>query len=315
MLAFVLSAGGVRGALQVGALQVLLEMGIVPDMVVGSSIGAVNAALIACDPSVSGGHRLGRMAEQITRKDVYPGNRLSMAWALIRKRDGLFSNENWRRFLTKHVPCTTFGEMTKARCYVTAVELQTGRLHVFGERPDDPVVEALVASTAQPPFHPPVWINGRAYIDGGTLGTLPLRVAVEKGATEIYALNIYSELPKSRHSTFLDVSSRAVGAMLRHHLERDVEHCTSYDGVWLRQIDLVYPEEMNALDFSKLDRMVALGREATRLALAEGPLRAPTPATWQEQLAARRTRLAASVSTLSAGVAEWGETLWRNRTA
>lgn len=303
MLAFVLSAGGVKGALQIGALQVLLEAGIVPEMVVGSSIGAINGAFVACDPSVRGVEKLADMARQITRNDVYPGNRLTMAWSLLRNRESLFSNENWRRFLARHLPCATFSDITGARCYVTAVELNSGRLHLFGENPNDPIVDALVASSAQPPLHPPVWINGAPYIDGGTLGTLPVRVAIEKGATEIYALNIYSEMPRGRHRNFLDVSSRAVGAMLQHHLTRDLEQCATHGGVWLKQIDLVYSSDANSRDFSKLGEMVTLGREATQLALAQGPLRRPVP--WQERLA----------SSLSHGVAEWSQVLPFRKTA
>ena len=77
-----------------------------------------------------------------------------------------------------------------ARLFVTATHLRTGRLHVFGDDPNDRVLDALMASTALIPLHPPWEIDGEKYVDGGTVTPLPIRVALERGATEIFALHI-----------------------------------------------------------------------------------------------------------------------------
>ena len=76
MLAFVLSGGGNRGALEVGALRVLVERGIRPEMLVGTSAGAVNAAMVASDPTLEGMQRLVNAWREVTKYDVYPGNHL-----------------------------------------------------------------------------------------------------------------------------------------------------------------------------------------------------------------------------------------------
>ncbi|MDQ4077121.1 MAG: patatin-like phospholipase family protein [Chloroflexota bacterium] len=280
MIAFVMSGGGNRGALQVGALQVLLEAGIVPDLVVGTSVGAINGAFVAHDPTVQGTQQLARIWARVTRDDLYPGNRLTALWSMVRGKEGLFSNANWERFLSQHLPCDTTGELTGAHCYIAATDLQSGKLHVFGEDKNDPLLDALMATCALPPLHPPYWIDGRAYIDGGTTANLPLRIALEKGATQIYALNISRELTPGKARNFLAVSSHAVGALLKRQIDLDLEHCASHENVWMRQIDLIYNKEVEPWDFSRTEELIALGREAAQLALSQG-LRPPT---WQERL-------------------------------
>jgi ribosomal protein S18 acetylase RimI-like enzyme len=100
VIAFVLSGGGPRGALQAGALQVLLEKGIRPDLIVGTSAGAINAAYLGIDPTPGGAQHLGELWQRLTKNHVFPGGMLRAAWNLLSRRNGLYSSD--RRAVLLH---------------------------------------------------------------------------------------------------------------------------------------------------------------------------------------------------------------------
>ncbi len=267
-------------------------------MVIGTSVGAINGALIAHDPTPRGARALAGIWSRVTREDLYPGNHLTAVWSMLRGKDGLFSNENWRRFLSKNLPCATFGELRGARCYISATELSSGKVHFFGENPHDHLLDALMATCALPPFHPPYRVGGKAYIDGGATANLPLRFAMAQGATQIYALNIYQDLITGNARTVLDVSSHAIGALLQRQIDLELEECATRPNVWLRRIDLMHEGPLEPWDFSRTDELVHLGYQAAQLALQQG-LRPPT---WQERLAEGSERFFASVGAASTGL-------------
>lgn len=128
-VAFVLSGGGNRGALEVGALQALFEHGIKPDILVGTSAGAMNAAFIATDPTLEGAYKLGELWKSIRREDVFPGNKLTMAWRLITGKDSLFPSDHLRRLVEKYIPPDKkrFGDLS-VKLYITAANLNTATL-------------------------------------------------------------------------------------------------------------------------------------------------------------------------------------------
>lgn len=308
MRAVVLSGGGNRGALQVGALQAMFEAGIVPDMIVGASVGAINGACVAFDPTLQGVETLGRIWRHVTREDLYPGNNLTALWSIVSGRESLFSNGNWYRFLQRHMPCDSFDGLG-TRCYVVATELESGQLHIFGDDPRDSLLDALMASCALPPLHPPYEVDGHLYIDGGATANLPLRIAMERGATEIYALSIWGGLPTGRARNILDISTRAVGAILQRQITQDIEHCISCPDVRVHQIDLMYDPDLEPWDFSKTEEMIAVGYQAAQPVLARPVARMPT---WQERLTEHRDRL---VESLGEATANLGTLLWPKEAA
>ena len=83
MIAFVFSVGGSRGAMEAGGVKAFYEAGIRPDIVVGSSAGAMNAAFLATDPSPGGGERLCNIWRNLQNKDVVPGSLLTKAWRVL----------------------------------------------------------------------------------------------------------------------------------------------------------------------------------------------------------------------------------------
>jgi len=211
----------------VGALRALLEEGIVPDMIVGCSAGALNAAYMAQEFSLAQTERLLALWRNTTKEDVYPGGRLQILWRVLTGKDSLYDNSHFYAFLQRNGinPALTFGDMpSNIPLFITATHLKSERLHVFGEDPGDRVLEALMASTALPPVHPPWVVDGERYIDGGTVTPLPLRVAIEKGATEIYGLHIWDD-PNASPPVQRGVSAvinRSISTMLRLQAEHDL---------------------------------------------------------------------------------------------
>ncbi len=289
MLAFVLSGGGNRGALQVGALQVLLEAGIKPDLVVGTSVGAVNALFLACDPTPRGAYRLAEVWLQVRKEDVYPGTHLTALWNLARRRESLFSNANWYRFVHRHMPVRRFGEL-QVPGYAVATDLETGRVHVFGDDPDEHIIDGIMASTALPPLHPPWRVGGRRYIDGGAVADLPVRVAMERGADEIVALNLANTLtPGEQLRTLAGIVHQAIGALIVRHVTADLEYA-QLRNVRVRTIQLRHQLSLPPWDFSHSAELIALGREIARAALQAEPFESPS---WRDRLAAHVARVSA----------------------
>ena len=99
--AFVLSGGGNQAVSEVGMLRALLERGITPDVVIGTSAGAWNGSVIAANPTLEGVEELVTMWESLRGEDVVPGGKLSRAWNLLTRDDHLFSDEGLRTLLER----------------------------------------------------------------------------------------------------------------------------------------------------------------------------------------------------------------------
>ncbi|MCZ7571776.1 MAG: patatin-like phospholipase family protein [Ardenticatenaceae bacterium] len=277
MLAFVLSGGGNRGAIQVGALQVLFEAGIQPDLIVGTSIGAINGTYLAIDPTVRASYELADIWRRVTRANTYPGNRLTAVWSLLRGREGLFPNQAWYNFINAALAVKTFGEIKGCQVRVVATDLATATLVSFGDDPALAIVDALMASTALPPLHAPWTIKGRKYIDGGAVAGLPLRVALDLGAQTIFALHIVGPVtPVEQIRSVLGVANQAVGALLRQQLLFDIERARGRKNVRLYEIKLSVDFPIAPWDFSHTDELIDIGREITKAFLASTPLHQPT---------------------------------------
>src|SRR5512136_465002 len=104
MIGFVLSGGANRGALQVGALQSLVAHGIKANLVVGTSAGALNGVYYAFDPTANGMQQLAQRWINTKREDIFPGNRLTMAWRVLTGQDSLVNGNAFRRTLQRTLP-------------------------------------------------------------------------------------------------------------------------------------------------------------------------------------------------------------------
>jgi len=185
-VAFVFSGGGPLGALQVGAVKALLETGIRPDLVVGTSVGALNGTFIAFDPTVAGAAKLEEVWRTIQEGELFPGGRFKASWAkMLVRGDRVFENTGIHRLVDTRVGNAHF-EDAQVPLGVVATDLETGVQRVFTS---GGLMQPLLASSAMPGIFPPVEIEGRMYTDGGVSNNVPIQPAVEMGALTIYVMD------------------------------------------------------------------------------------------------------------------------------
>lgn len=181
--AFVLAGGGSFGAIQVGMLQSLAAHGVTADLVVGSSVGALNGAFYAGDPSVEGMARLADIWRGLKRNDVFPVTWRAVLGFLWR-RDFLISHSGVRKLIDDHIPFRRL-EAAPLPVHVVTTDIITGDSVVFSEGPTS---EAIVASTAIPGAFSPIHYKDYYLADGAISSNTPVRVAVAKGARRLIVL-------------------------------------------------------------------------------------------------------------------------------
>ncbi|MEA2024037.1 MAG: patatin-like phospholipase family protein, partial [Actinomycetota bacterium] len=164
-VAFVLGGGGHRGAYEVGMLKALTEQGIRPDVVLGTSIGAVNGALIARDPGIDGAALLEQTWIDLNFGDVFPGSLWSKARSALRQRTYLHGNDQLREWLESLLADDAFGDLAVPfQCVAACIEEAAEQWFTSGS-----LIDAILASSAVPGLLPPVEIAGKHFVDGGVV--------------------------------------------------------------------------------------------------------------------------------------------------
>lgn len=271
MIAFVLSGAGARGPLQVGALQALLEAEIQPDFVVGTSAGSVNASYIASRGLNS--EALAAMHAQwkkVKFGQVYPGGLFNAAWRLMRNSKSLYPNDGLRKLILEGMPegISTFGDL-KLPLYITAVDIMSGRLFLFGEDARAPIVEAVLASSSIPGVHPPVDYHGLQLVDGGVLANVAASVAMDKGALQIYAINAgHAGERATEIKGVVDVLNWTITTMMAQSLKEDIARAEAATHIDLHHIILRPSSPVPFGDFSRADELALTGYETTKAYLA-----------------------------------------------
>lgn len=228
-VAFVLSGGGNLGAVQVGMLRALAEAGVVPDLIVGCSVGAINGAAFAAEPDLDGVERLDRIWRRIAEgePDLMPSRRLPVLAQMARRGESLHDPNPLAELLDDELPTRTFsGLQVPFSCVATDVESATEHWFDSGR-----LVPALLASAALPVVYPAVDHGGMTLIDGGVLNELHAVKAAELGASTIYVLHVgHLEGRDVDVDRPFDAAVRAYWTARRFRLEEDLrriaEHCT-----------------------------------------------------------------------------------------
>ena len=256
--AFVLGGGGNLGAVQVGMLQAVLERGITPDVVLGCSVGALNAAAIAADPTATGADRLARTWRALRGDDVFPSGWLNGPWLLLRKQLAMASNDKLRALVERTVPFEHF-EDAAVPFQVVATSLTSGRPRWFDR---GRILEPILASAALPAVLPPVEIDGDTYIDGAVVDNVPIARAVSLGATRVYVLHVGNfDRPRPRPQRPIDVLLQAFSiARNERFLRESVDGL--FDGVELIVLPAVDPGGLNRRDFSRSPELMERARLA-----------------------------------------------------
>lgn len=185
-LAFVLSGGASLGATQVGMLEALDAAGIRPDLLVGTSVGTLNAAVVAQHGSIAAAlPALREVWTRISRREVFPGGILRQALS-VRRTGHVYPRTGLERVVDALLDVTTFEEL-QLPLTVVAADVLTAHVRRFTE---GDLRAPLLAATAIPGVFPPVEIEGRVYWDAGPVANVPLRSATGQGAASIVVLDV-----------------------------------------------------------------------------------------------------------------------------
>jgi NTE family protein len=166
-------------------LRALAEAGVRPDLVVGTSIGAVNGAFVAADPD-RGADRLAELWRGESLASVFSENVLGRAVRLARSGTHLHAIEPLHKLLGDKLPARDFTDLTLPfQCVAASIENATARWFSSG-----PLIPAVMASCAVPGLLPPVDIDGAHYFDGGLVDSIPVGRAIALGASTVYVLQV-----------------------------------------------------------------------------------------------------------------------------
>ncbi|RME80548.1 MAG: hypothetical protein D6775_15885 [Caldilineae bacterium] len=271
MFTIVLSGGGARGAYQAGALRAICEAGYRPEMMVGTSIGALNAAYLALhgfdEESV---RALEKVWHDAAEMDLLAASRTWLAARALFKRPDTSFLERMRAFHIEHgvTPEMRFRDLPHFRLIVVAADLNACGPVLFGVDPDERLLDALLATAAIPPWIPPIEQDGRLLVDGGMVSNLPIEPAIRQGASEIIALDI----SENQQPVLPDIGgigtllSKAIATAAARQTDLEMALARAY-GVPVHYVHLTGAEAVPLWDFSRTNRLCTLGYERMYAAL------------------------------------------------
>jgi NTE family protein len=264
-VAFVLSGGANRGALEVGALLALMEHDILPQILVGTSVGAINAALLAINPTLEGARHMEKIWREASEKVGVRRDYISAMWRLVTGKSSLYDSQKLKGLLESFFSqnIRQFSDIKTIELYITAVDLSSGELYVFGKDRSESILDAIMASAALPILLVPWKYEGRQYVDGGVVSDLPMRVAVDAGATELYAIDL-GPLQFARWAPrgMLRVVGQTMDAVTSHQLVDEYRWSSKLPREAIHHIYLEAFENVRLWDFGHTADMIAKGREA-----------------------------------------------------
>ena len=271
--AFVLSGGGNLGAVQAGMLAALSERRIVPDLLVGTSVGALNAAYVA-GRGVSGDavEELTRVWLRVRRRDVFPFDPVRQVLALSGRRPSLCSNHGLRRLVADTLPYRRL-EDAAVPIHVTATNVLTGE-DVCLDRGD--ALTAVLASAAIPAVFPAIEFAGLLLCDGGVADNAGISRAVSLGADEVWVLPAGYACSLTRPPVgAVAVAMHAVSLLTHQRLLLEVADFANR--VDLHVLPPLCPVTVSPIDFSRTAELIGRAYRATQAWLAEGGDSLPDP--------------------------------------
>ena len=263
-IVLVLGGGGVKGVAHAGAWRALQALGVEVAEIVGTSIGALVGASIAGGAEAE---ELERQARALAKKDIVDVNR----WALLPmgiRQQSVFKGEALRSYIARVLPREDWSEL-EVPLAVNAVDLESGRTVWFGAggRTDVPLVDAVYASSALPPFYPPLGVGGLHLVDGGVMDAVPVTKAADRGADRIIAVHASAGRTKDAADTvekgLVAIQHRVMDIM--SYARRQV-----VEDMWLGPpVIHIRPDvaSYSTFDFDAIDYFLEEGYRATMAAL------------------------------------------------
>lgn len=227
-------------------------------------MGAINAALLAINPTLDGARWLERIWREASESIVSREDYVSAFWRLLTGRSSLYDSKKLEELLEAYFPenIRLFSDIKGAELYITAVDLHNGELRVFGRDKSKSVIDAIMASSAVPIVFTPWLYEGRVYIDGGVVSDLPIRVAVDAGATELYAIDI-GPLKFGRRTPkgMLRIVGQTLDAVISHQLVNELSWTDKLSRDAIHYINVSGFENVRVRDFGHTEKMIAKGRQ------------------------------------------------------
>jgi NTE family protein len=271
--AFVLSGGGSLGAVQVGMLQALSDRDVRPDLLIGTSVGAINAAYVA-------GHGTGTRAldelaaiwSGLRRKDIFPLSPFRQLLAVAGARPSLCSNRGLERLLDAHLSYRNL-ENAATPVHIVTTNLLSGE-EVLLSRGD--AASAVLASAAIPGVYPAVERDGVTLVDGGVADNAALSQAVALGADEVYILPAGFACALDRApATAVGTAMQALTLLIEQRLIIDVSEFAGPAAI--KVLPPLCPLSISPTDFSRAGELIERAREATGAWIDSGGPSLPVP--------------------------------------
>ena len=269
---FVMSGGASLGAIQAGMLQALYERGIAPDLIVGTSVGAINGGYIASrPPTTETAHGLGQVWRGVRRAEVFPFNPATALIGFAGHRNYAVPNGALRRLIQSQLQFDRLEE-APVPVHVIAVDLFTGHEVRLSQ---GPAVDAILASSAIPGVFEPVEWGHTELVDGGVANNTPISHALELGCDRIYVLptGTACALTEAPHGT-LGMAVHAMALLVHQRLSAEIEHTRGDARVIV--LPPPCPITVQPTDFSRAAELIDRGyAEAARV--LDAPVRVAQP--------------------------------------
>jgi len=264
--AFVFAGGGSFGAVQVGMLRSLTAHGITADMVVGSSVGAMNSAYYAGTPTIEGVERLAKIWRGLRRRDVFPISPRVLL-GLMRRRDFLLGSEALYRLVHTHLPYRNL-EDARIPVYIVATDLLSGDAVILSK---GPAAQAIVASTAIPAAFAPVKFDERYLADGAITSCSPVKVAFMRGAERLIVLPTgYACARESPPQGAVASALHALTLLISRQVRSELESLD--ESVDFHVAPPLCPLMGSPYDFTQTADLIERGAASTEAWLADGGL-------------------------------------------
>ena len=233
-----------------------------PDMVVGTSVGAINGAWIAGEKPA---RDLAEVWGQLHRRDLFPFTPIGGLRGILGRRDHFVSNRGLHKLLSRHVGFVNL-EDARVPFTVIATDAQSGEQRSLST---GPAIPAIMASAALPGIFPPVQIDGRPLMDGGVVNNTPITQAIEAGATEVWVLSTgYSCALASVPSGAVAMALHSVALLVQQRLV--LETRSREYPVPVHLIPPPCPITVPPTDFSQTTELVERGYSGTQQWLHNG---------------------------------------------
>ena len=216
-LALVLSGGGASGIVQVPFLEELVRRGVRPDLIVGSSVGAVNGAFLALHPNDIDG--LAELWMELRSTRLWHRNLLRIGRNLLTRGTSLYSNRFLRELFKHHV---TIDEVsaTEIPMFIVTTSLSSGRKHVVSS---GELLASVMASIAVPGLFPPVRLEGDWCVDGGLSSGLDLETGLFQGATHTLAVDLGVQPSPYKPRGLVDLLMRSMEIAVQERTKAEID--------------------------------------------------------------------------------------------